>query len=280
MMIANTPEWFAMHKTDLKEGRVFSTQDSSSRVVILGSVAKKELFGEKAALGQNVKINGQSFQVIGVLEDPGSESSLFSMQSFQNVAYIPFAAQKKLSPDMQIDRIMAQTRADAEPKALVKSMEDTLGERLDRQQYSVLTQQDLLGLVYQVMGILSTLVVGLTSIALFVGAVGIMTVMVMSVNERRKEIGVLKAIGATRRDVFRQFLWESIIIGLTGVLMGLAISIVVNWGLATFTKIKPLMGWDTVLLAFAVGIGVGAIAGMIPALKAAKQDPVVSLRSE
>lgn len=280
LMIANTPEWFSMHKTELKEGRLFSAEDSAAQVVILGSVAKSELFGKDSALHQKVKINGKPFEVIGVLEDPASEGSLFSMQSFQNVAYIPFAAQKNLSPDMQIDRIMAQTSFDAEPKSLVQKLEDTLGERLDRQQYSVLTQQDLLGLVYQIMGILSTLVIGLTSIALFVGAVGITTVMIMSVNERRKEIGVLKAIGATQRDVFRQFLWESIIIGLSGVLMGLTISTVVNWGLATFTKIKPLMGWDTVLLAFAVGIGVGAVAGMIPALKAAKQDPVVSLRAE
>lgn len=280
LMIANTPEWFSMHKTEIKDGRLFTAADSDNQVVILGAVAKDQLFGEEKAIGKKVQINGHEFEVIGTLEDPGSESSLFSMQSFQNVAYLPYQAQKKLSPDMQIDRMMVQTGFDAEPKALVKNLEDALGERLDRQQYSVLTQQDLLGLVYQVMGILSTLVIGLTSIALFVGAMGIMTVMIMSVNERRKEIGVLKAIGATQQDVFRQFLWESIFIGLTGVLMGLVISVIVNWGLATFTKIKPLMGWDTIVLAFAVGIGVGAIAGMFPAMKAARQDPVVSLRAE
>ncbi len=280
LMIANTPEWFEMHKTTLESGRLFTAADGTKPVVILGAVAKDQLFGEEDPIGKEVKINGHEFEVIGTLKDAGSESSLFSMQSFQNVAYLPYEAQKNLSPDMQIDRMMVQTSFDAEPKALVKNLEDALGERLDRQQYSVLTQQDLLGLVYQVMGILSTLVIGLTSIALFVGAMGIMTVMIMSVNERRKEIGVLKAIGATQQDVFRQFLWESIFIGLAGVLMGLVISVIVNYGLATFTKIKPLMGWDTIVLAFAVGIGVGAIAGMFPAMKAARQDPVVSLRAE
>lgn len=280
LMIANTPEWFDMHKTTLKSGRLFTEADGTKPVVILGAVAKDQLFGEEDPVGKKVKINGHEFEVIGTLEDAGSESSLFSMQSFQNVAYLPYEAQKKLSPDMQIDRMMVQTSFDAEPKGLVKNLEDALGERLDRQQYSVLTQQDLLGLVYQVMGILSTLVIGLTSIALFVGAMGIMTVMIMSVNERRKEIGVLKAIGATQQDIFRQFLWESIIIGLAGVLMGLVISVIVNYGLSTFTKIKPLMGPDTIVLAFAVGIGVGAIAGMFPAMKAARQDPVVSLRAE
>ncbi len=280
LMIANTPEWFDMHKTTLKSGRLFTKLDTDSQVVVLGAVAKDQLFGQEEALGRKVKINGHEFEVIGTLEDAGSESSLFNMQSFQNVAYLPYEAQRKLSPDMQIDRIMVQTSFDAEPKSLVKNLEDALGERLDRQQYSVLTQQDLLGLVYQVMGILSTLVIGLTSIALFVGALGIMTVMVMSVSERRKEIGVLKAIGAAQKDVFMQFLWESIIIGLAGVLMGLAVSLIVNWGLASFTKIKPLMGWDTLALAFVVGVGVGAAAGIFPALKAARQDPVVSLRAE
>lgn len=280
LIIANTPAWFSMHKSELESGRLFSASDGSARVAILGSVAKREIFGEGSALDKLVKINGEKFKVIGVLKDSETEQSLFSMQSFQNVAYIPYAAHKQISPSVQIDRIIAQASFEAEPKSLVQNLEATLGERLDRQQYSVLTQQDLLGLVYQVMGILSTLVVGLTSIALFVGAVGITTVMIMSVNERRKEIGVLKALGATNRDVFRQFLWESIIIGLTGVLMGLAISLVVNWGLTTYTKIKPLMGWDTLLLAFAVGIGVGVLAGMFPALKAARQDPVVSLRAE
>lgn len=280
LMIANTPEWFSMHETTLDKGRIFGASDGGRKVVILGAVAKAELFGEEPAVGRTVKINGHDFQVIGVLADPGDGQSLFSMQSFQNVAYFPLETQRKISPSFQIDRLMVQIEPTAEPKNLVKSLESELGRRLDRSQYSVLTQEDLLGLIFSVMGILSTLVIGLTSIALFVGGMGILTVMLMSVNERRKEIGVLKAVGARNKDVFSQFLIEASIIGLAGVVAGLAVSAIVCWGLAAFTQIKPLMTWETVAMAFAVGIGVGGAAGLVPAMKAARQDPVVSLRAE
>lgn len=280
LMIANTPAWFRMHASDIEEGRLFAEADGSRRVVVLGAVAKAELFGGQPALGRKVKINGSDFEVIGVLKDAGQEQSLFSMQSFQNVAYFPYQAHAVLSPNPQIDRLMVQIDSTADPKTLVQSLEGKLGERLDRSQFTVLTQQDLLGLIFSVMSILSTLVIGLTSIALFVGGVGILTVMLMSVNERRKEIGVLKAVGARNRDVFTQFLAESVVIGLAGVTAGLAASSAVCWALAAFTRIKPLMTLETVALAFLVGIGVGGIAGLIPAMKAARQDPVVSLRAE
>ncbi|MCG9895856.1 MAG: ABC transporter permease [Fimbriimonadaceae bacterium] len=280
MMIATTSNWFDMHQVSLESGRLFTDAEEDKQVAVLGSVARFELFGEEDPVGRTVQINGADFRIIGVMSSQAAESSLFSMQSFQNVAYIPYAAQRRLSPDMQIDRFMIQASPEAEPKSLVTGLESRLGERLDRQQFSVLTQEDLLGLIYKVMGILGTLVVGLTSIALLVGALGILTVMVMSVNERRKEIGVMKALGATQSDVFRQFLWESIIIGLIGVTAGLGFSLVVNWGLATFTAIKPLMTPGTVALAFGIGLGVGAAAGLIPAMRAARQDPVVSLRNE
>lgn len=280
LMIANTTEWFEVHEVKVADGRLFTKEDKDRPVVVLGSVARKELFGETDPLGKEVGINGHKHVVIGVLEDPEEESSLFSMQSFQNVAYIPFEAQKALSPDMQIDRFMVQSSPSADPKSLVAGLEGALGQVLDRQQFSVLTQEDLLGLIFSLMSILSTLVIGLTSIALFVGAVGIMTVMIMAVNQRKKEIGILKAIGATRKDIFLQVLYESVVIGLSGVLAGLALSTIVNWCLANWTKIKPMMTLDTVALAFAVGLGVGAIAGLIPAMQAARQDPVVSLRNE
>lgn len=279
LIIAATPEWFGMHKMRLKEGSLYSRENQGD-VVVLGGVAAQELFGEQSAVGKSIEINQHTFQVIGVTEDKQAEQSLFSFQSFSNVAYYPFEVHKKISERPQIDRFIIQADYAADPVNLVPSLEAALASRLDRQQFSVLTQQDLLKVIYSLMSILSTLVIGLTSIALFVGGVGILAVMMMSVSERRKEIGVRKALGATRRDIFWQFLIEAGLIGLAGVLAGLAFSSVVAWGLAAFTRIKPEMTLGTVLLAFTVGIGVGAVSGMIPALRAARQDPVVSLRNE
>lgn len=277
-LIATTPEWFVMRPVDLAEGRLLREGDTDA--VVLGSVAKELLFGETPAAGRKVQVNGKPYTVVGVTREKEQSQSLFSMQSLANVAYLPYAGFKQTSPDAQIDRFMIQTDPEAEPEALVARLEATLGERLSRQQFSVLTQEDLLGVIYKLFAILSTLVVGLTSIALFVGWFGIMTVMLMAVNERRKEIGVRKATGARQRDVFSQFLAEAVLIGATGVAVGVLISAVVCALLAQFTAIKPMMTPGIVGLAFGSGIGIGGLFGLWPAMRAARQDPVVSLRNE
>lgn len=280
MVIACTPEWFDIRRVDMLAGRTFSDSDGASSNVVLGQTAKEILFKDGEAVGRQVRINGRDFKVLGVTKEKLAGQSMFTMQGFQNVAYIPFKAMKAASPNMQIDRLIVKSRPDVEPKTLVKSLESTLGKSLDRQQFSVLTQEDLLGLIFQVVGILSTLVVGLTAIGLFIGGVGIMTVMMMSVGERRKEIGVRKATGAKRGDIFVQFLTESALIGLGGVSVGLGFSAIVCQLLARFTSIKPLLTLTTVGMAFAVGLGVGCLFGIWPAVRAAKLDPVDSLRLE
>ena len=280
MVIACTPEWFEIHRVELAAGKVFGPEEGPAKVVVLGETAKEILFGKGDALGKSVEINGGSYKVVGVTKEKLSGQSMFAGQGFQNVAYIPFATQKAVSASMQIDRLVMKSAPNVEPKQLVGALEKELGKTLDRQQFSVLTQEDLLRLIYQVIGILGTLVVGLTSIGLFIGGVGVMTVMLMSVNERRKEIGVRKAVGAKRSDIFWQFLSESALIGLGGVLVGLAVSVVVCLLLAKYSNIKPLMTPVTVGLTFGVGLGLGSLFGLLPAVRAAKQDPVVCLRME
>jgi putative ABC transport system permease protein len=185
-----------------------------------------------------------------------------------------------MQPNAQINRIFIQTEPDREPRTLVKEVEKALGERLDRNTFSVLTQQDLLKLVFKLMGILTWLLTGLTSIALFVGGVGIMTVMLMSVHERTKEIGIRKAFGAKRRDIFWQFLAEALLLALVGVAAGLGVSAAACWALAKWTLLKPTITAGIVALAVSVCALVGAVFGIAPAMRAASRDPVSSLRYE
>jgi len=280
ILIAAEPNWFVMHQVKLGAGALFDKTNEYEKVCILGGVASKAVFGEEKAVGKNVKINGDSYTVVGVTEDDKSESSLFSMGGFQNVVYLPYAQFHKDNPDSQTDRIMVQVKPEAEPKKLVKEMDAALGTMLDEQQYSVLTQEDLLGLVYKLMQILEWLLTGLTSIALFVGGVGIMAVMLMSVNERTKEIGIRKTVGATRKDIFGQFLVESILITVLGGMAGLTFSAIVSALLSRFTVIKPEITLGLVGFSFAVCISIGVIFGLIPAVNASRKDPVDALRNE
>ena len=278
--IATTPDWFLIRPVKMRTGRTFSWQEENSDVCVIGSIAKEELFGQSDAIGQTISYNRRPYTIIGVTEDKKQTDSLFSMGGFENVVYFPYHALKKEIPHLQTHRIMIQTAPEVEPKALVRRVDDVMGQRLDRQQYSVLTQEDLLGLIYQVMGILTWLLTGLTSIALFVGGVGIMAIMLMSVNERAKEIGIRKTVGGRRKDVFVQFLCESVILGALGGAIGLTLSAVVSEFFIHYTKIHPLITSGVVLLSFAVCVGIGAIFGVLPAINAARKDPVAALRSE
>ncbi|MBL8059940.1 MAG: ABC transporter permease [Chthonomonas sp.] len=278
--IAAEPDWFSIRPVTLKEGKLFTSENESQAVAVLGSIAAEELFGKGSALGKEVTINGKPYQIIGITEDLADEKSLFSEFSFQNVAYVPWAGFKKLNPQAQIDRIMVQTEPNAEPKALTKQIETTLGQRLDEQQYSVFTQDQLLGLIYRMMSILEILVTGLTSIALFVGGVGIMAIMLMAVNERSREIGIRKTYGARRADVFVLFLFEAIIISLVGGGAGLLLSMGVSWVLATYTAVKPEISNTLVLFSLGISTAVGIVFGLVPAMNAARKNPVEAMRSE
>jgi putative ABC transport system permease protein len=281
LVIATGPDWFRMRNMNLAEGELFDESQLNEPIMVLGGVAKRNLFGDEPALGKIVTLNQEEYRVVAVTQDQQQEQSLLSMGSFENVIYIPFDyVKEQLGGNLPIDRIMVQTVPELEPKEVIASVSQELSNALDENQFSVLTQEDLLGLIYRVLGILTWLLTGLTSIALFVGGVGIMTIMLMSVSERSKEIGIRKTVGANRRDIFSQFLVEAIILAVIGCTAGVIISWGVCLALITFTPVKPDLGLDIVGVSFAVAIGIGGIFGLLPAIRAATFDPVVALRNE
>lgn len=277
-LVASSPEWFEMHKTEIAEGRTLKASDTRP-VALIGAVAKEAMFGAEPALGKSIDVNGVKYEIVGISRDKKSENSILSVGGFQNVIYIPYDVLRAKEPQSQTDRIMVQMKSGADPKALIASMENTLAKRLDRSQFSVLTQEDLLKLVYRFMGILTWLVSGLTGIALFIGGMGIMTVMLLSVGERVGEIGIRKAVGARRGDVFLQFLFESVLLSGLGAAAGLAVGALFCAVLDRLTPIHPLVTGDLTAGTLAVGLVIGALFGLLPARRAARLTPVEAMRS-
>ncbi|MCE9557689.1 MAG: ABC transporter permease [Armatimonadetes bacterium] len=280
-IVATTSNWFMMRPMQMRSGDVFRDPDTKERVAVIGSIASDQLFGDNVdPVGKMLNVNGHEYKILGVTFDKKTEGSLFSMGSLQNVVYIPFHAQKAITPELQVDRIMIQSASDADPKVLIPALTKTFKQFLDEKQFSVLTQEDLLNLVFKVMSILQWLLLGLTSIALYVGGIGIMTVMLMSVNERSKEIGIRKTVGATRKDIFQQFMVEAVALAILGGLAGLIFSSIVAYLLTIFTPIKPLITLGVVALCFGTCLVVGLTFGLIPAVRASRKDPVDAMRNE
>lgn len=280
MIIAAGADWFHVHPSTLAQGKFYTEGQSHERVCVIGSIAKENLFGSSQALGRPITINGANYRVVGVTQDQKAEDSLFSMGGFENIAYIPYELARDTLPSPQINRIMIQTAPDREPKTLVAAVRNELAKRLSSDQFSVLTQEDLMKVFYQILGILTGLLASLTSIALVVGGMGIMTVMLMSVSERAKEIGVRKTVGARQSDIFQQFLLEAVFLTVIGGMAGCGVSDFICMLIARFTKVKPLVSWDVIVLGIGVSVVVGVVFGLVPAIRAARKNPVDALRIE
>ena len=280
LILGTTPEWFEMRPHQLKYGRLFTHSESERFVCVLGPKPAEQLFGASNPVGKSVLLNGKPFTVIGVTAEDTSRSLLGS-GGFEFAIYAPIRALQRAMGSRQIHRVIAQTAPDVEPARLQAQIKAAvLRSHGGSEDFSVLTQEELLSRLFTLLQIVSVALTGITSIALVVGGIGVMNVMLMSVTERVREIGIRKAVGAQQRDIFWQFLIEALLIALVGGLMGALI----GWGVCAlvdhFTVLTPVVTGDTVLLALAVCGVVGIVFGVLPAYRAARKDPVEALRYE
>ena len=261
-------------------GRFFDEEDVSGhrRYAVLGRTIQRELFGDENPLGKTMKIADSEFRVIGIMEHKGTSLG-FDMD---DVVFIPSTSALDLFALDGYTSLMARARDKASTDAAIADITQVLKRRHDNQEdFTVVSQDELLSTVNAIMGTMTLVLMAIASIALVVGGIGIANIMLVSVRERTREIGVRRAVGATRSSILWQFLVESVVIALLGGLIALAI------GGATIGLVRlavpnlPIrLSPSLVLTAIGFAAIVGVVSGVMPARSAARLDPVAALRFE
>jgi len=287
-IIGTTPEYSFVRNLTLIEGDFISPQEvnASARVAVLGYAVAKELFSEGYAIDATIRINRIPFRVVGVLEERGGGISE------DNIVIVPITtAQSRLfgeryatSKGRRITMINVSAVDDNSVDSAIEEITQVLRGRhniqYDEDDFTLVSQKDILGTLEQVTNVLTIFLGAIAAISLLVGGIGIMNIMLVSVTERTREIGIRKAVGAKRRDIMWQFLIESIILsilgGLIGIGLGAAIAAIVN-SLGAFTTVVSA---KAILLAVGFSVAVGLFFGIYPATRAARLNPIDALRYE
>lgn len=260
-----------------EKGKFFSDTeyDDSDRVVVLGYQIAEDLFGGIDPIGKKVSLGNQSFRVTGVVEKKGSG---FGGPGFDDFVYMPMSTFSKFYDNDAIVRVIIKTTDTENMEAHKAAIEKLLLKSLEDDEFSVVDQAELLDSINQILGVLTAGLGGIASISLVVGGIGIMNIMLVSVTERTREIGLRKALGATPNMILLQFLIEAAVLSLLGGIIGVLIAFLGTFALQSFVPAAVTL--EAVGLAFGVSTIVGLIFGAAPARRAAQLSPIEALRYE
>jgi len=286
-VVGTTPDWLTVRGRALQSGRFLSADDqkSAAAVVVLASDTASQLFGPFNAVGQNVTINSVPYQVVGVLTSVGSDST--TNLDDQAIVPISTAAQRIIggSTRSSVADIYVKATSDARLSAAYQETEKTLAYRHSitsgsSTDFTITSQQSLVSTTSSVNSTLTNLLIGIAVLSLIVGGIGVMNIMLVSVKERTREIGLRKALGGTPALIRRQFLSEASMIGLTGGLLGVAVGIGAALIIPHFISNPVFISVPWILLSIVVAIAIGIGFGVYPAARAARLSPIDALRSE
>jgi putative ABC transport system permease protein len=282
-VLGTNESYEAVHDTYVEKGRFISRTDvdRSAHVVVIGTDIEDALFPFVDPLGKEVAIDGRRFEVIGVLQKRGR----FLFRSMDNVLLVPVNSIQK--QDRRFNFMMADIKpvSAAQMNAAIDQTRETMRryrklKYMQKDNFSIFSQDTLTDLYRQITGGIYMVMIAISSIGLLVGGVGVMNIMLVSVTERTREIGVRKALGATRRDILWQFLTEAMTLTGAGGVIGIAIGGVLAFLINAFSPFPAVVQPTWVVVAFATSMAVGLTFGLWPAAKAARLDPIEALRYE
>lgn len=266
---------------NIEYGSFFDSGDYGNNVAIIGANIAAQMFNQDVPLGRTLTVDGNEFVVRGIFNQ--FDTPPLSVDAdFNNAVFIPYQTAEDItnntSPVYEIlvkPSDVSQTQAVAD--ALTANLKKAHGGQAN---FTVLQQSQSLEATNNILNLLTALIAGVAAISLFVGGIGIMNVMLVSVTERMHEIGIRKAVGATNRQVLNQFVVESTVLSLAGGIIGLVVALLADVVLRITTDLEPTINWQITIIALLVSILVGIVFGSVPALKAARKDPIDALRNE
>ena len=272
------------------EGRFLNPIDveTSAKVCVIGDEVRRSTFPLVNPIGQTLLIDGESFTVIGILAARGKSSggTVIEVGDLDRSIYLPLnSAIRRLGVDDpradKLDEIILKTRAESTLREGAEVADRALS-RLHREvpDYKVVVPEELIRQQQQTKNVLSQVLVFIAAISLFVGGIGIMNIMLATVTQRTKEIGIRRALGATKRDILFQFLVESLVISLAGGLLGIGVGFALAYGIGMYAKWPTIVPIQSVIASTTIAAAVGFIFGLYPSLKAASLDPIEALRTE
>ncbi|MBY8872974.1 ABC transporter permease [Micromonospora sp. PLK6-60] len=253
-----------------------SDVDTSRRVAVLGASVAGALFPDRDPIGQQVSIAGVRFRVIGVFAPLGQSLGV----DRDDEVHIPVTAAHRLYGTQRIDGIAVKAPDRERIDALGDRIVAELTRRHPDTEFSAVTQQQILGVLGDILGVLTGVLAAIAGISLLVGGVGVSNIMLVSVRERTREIGLRKAVGARPRDIGLQFLLEAVLLTSLGGLLGMALGVGAALAADALSPVPAAITWWSLALAFGVSAAVGIVFGVVPAQRAGRLDPVVALRAE
>ncbi|EAD2398240.1 TPA_asm: FtsX-like permease family protein [Listeria monocytogenes] len=291
-VIGTNDQYKAARSLEMKEGRFLLPIDTEygQKVAVIGSTVASDLFGFGDPIGETIRLNGMPYKVVGVLKEKGASM----MGSSDDQIFIPISSAQRLLKDTNVRTIYVETKSAEEVDFVVNTLESRLaikfGDEKEQEKnassaqmgpsYQVINQQEILNAFNTISTTLTTALGAIAAISLVVGGIGIMNIMLVSVSERTREIGIRKALGAKKRAILLQFLIESIVISVCGGVIGIIIGVSGALIFGSVAGISSGITAGTIIFSFVFSLCIGVIFGIAPANKASKLRPIDALRSE
>lgn len=295
-IVGTTQKWFELVPRQVLAGRVFNEKEAleSSAVTVLTEFGARKLLATRNTIGQTIKVGGDYFEVIGIIKSESGQAGNIQIPDQEIDAYIPLSTVRQYFGDIfskvtsgsrsrelvELHQIIVQVDKTENVESAAAGIERMLQDFHKKKDYEVSVPLALLKQAEATKRTFNIVLGSIASISLLVGGIGIMNIMLASVTERTREIGIRRAIGAKRKQIIIQFLIETVVLSTLGGIVGLAVGIAIPCIITYFAKMPTVITAESILLPLFISIGVGIIFGLYPAASAAKVDPIIALRHE